>query len=141
MANATSSAAVHDADAQRKIVNRLRRAQGQLAAVITAAENDADCREVAQQLAAVSKALDRAGFLVISTALKDCLANPDAEDIPQAEELEKLFLSLARPGSDPTRNMRGTPSKPRNARSRRFRVLSPMSSTCGRRVLRLASLR
>ena len=75
-------------------MNRLRRAQGQLAAVITAVENDADCREVAQQLAAVSKALDRAGFLVISTALKDCLANPDAEDIPQPEELEKLFLSL-----------------------------------------------
>jgi hypothetical protein len=32
---------------------------------------------------------------VISTALRDCLANPDAEDIPQPEELEKLFLSLA----------------------------------------------
>ena len=95
MTNATASAAVHNADAQRKIVNRLRRAQGQLAAVITAVENDADCREVAQQLAAVSKALDRAGFLVISTALKDCLANPDAEDLPQPEELEKLFLSLA----------------------------------------------
>jgi len=95
MTNATSSDAVHDADAQRKIVNRLRRAQGQLAAVITAVENDASCRDVAQQLAAVSKALDRAGFLVISTALKDCLANPDAEDIPQPEELERLFLSLA----------------------------------------------
>ena len=95
MTNATSSAAVHEADAQRKSVNRLRRAQGQLAAVITAVENEAPCREVAQQLAAVSKALDRAGFLVISTALKDCLANPDAEGIPQPEELEKLFLSLA----------------------------------------------
>ena len=95
MTNATSSAAVHNADAHRKIVNRLRRAQGQLGAVITAVENDAHCREVVQQLAAVSKALDRAGFLVVSTALKDCLANPDAEDIPQPEELEKLFLSLA----------------------------------------------
>ena len=95
MTNATSSAAVPEADAQRKIVNRLRRAHGQLAAVISAVENDAPCREVAQQLAAVSKALDRAGFLLISTALKDCLANPDAEGIPQPEELEKLFLSLA----------------------------------------------
>jgi DNA-binding FrmR family transcriptional regulator len=95
MTNTTATTPGQDADAQRKIMNRLRRAQGQLAAVITAVENDADCREVTQQLAAVSKALDRAGFLVISTALKECLANPDADDIPQPEELEKLFLSLA----------------------------------------------
>lgn len=95
MTNTTATTPGPDADAQRKIMNRLRRAQGQLAAVITAVENDADCRDVTQQLAAVSKALDRAGFLVISTALKECLANPDAEDIPQPEELEKLFLSLA----------------------------------------------
>lgn len=95
MTNATSTAPVHDAEAQRKIVNRLRRAQGQLAAVITAVEDGEPCRDVVQQLAAVSKALDRAGFLVISTALKECLADPDAEGVTQPEELERLFLSLA----------------------------------------------
>ncbi|NLA66083.1 MAG: metal-sensitive transcriptional regulator, partial [Leucobacter sp.] len=45
-------------EAQRKIVNRLRRAHGQLAAVINAVESDAHCRYVVQQLSAVSKALD-----------------------------------------------------------------------------------
>lgn len=83
---------MHDPQAQRKIVNRLKRAQGQLAAVITAVEEDAHCRDVVQQLSAVSKALDRAGFLLISTALRECLTNPDGETSP--EELEKLFLSL-----------------------------------------------
>lgn len=82
-----------DREAKRKVVNRLKRAQGQLAAVITAVENDAPCRDVVQQLSAVSKALDRAGFLTISTALRECLADPDAVTSP--EELEKLFLSLA----------------------------------------------
>ena len=85
----------HDAAAQRKIANRLRRAQGQLAAVITAVESDAPCRDVVQQLAAVSKALDRAGFLVISTALKECLGDTEGDQSAQAEELEKLFLTLA----------------------------------------------
>lgn len=85
----------HDADAKRKIVNRLRRAHGQLAAVISAVEEDAHCRDVVQQLAAVSKALDRAGFLVISTALKECLTDPEAEGSPDQDELEKLFLTLA----------------------------------------------
>lgn len=79
-------------DAQRKIVNRLKRAQGQLGAVISAVETGAHCRDVVQQLSAVSKALDRAGFLLISTALQECITNPDGETSP--EELEKLFLSL-----------------------------------------------
>ena len=66
-------------DAQRKIANRLRRAHGQLAAVISLVEGDAPCRDVVQQLSAVSKALDRAGYLVVSTALKECLTSPDGE--------------------------------------------------------------
>lgn len=95
MTNPAPSAAIHDPEAQRKIVNRLRRAHGQLAAVIAAVEDGAACRDVVQQLSAVSKALDRAGFLVISTALKECLAGPDGEGAPEVDELEKLFLSLA----------------------------------------------
>lgn len=94
MADAAPSPA-HDEAAQRKIVNRLRRAQGQLTAVTAAVEAGASCRDVVQQLAAVSKALDRAGFLVISSALKECLSDPDDEQALSAEELEKLFLQLA----------------------------------------------
>lgn len=86
---------LHDAEAQRKIVNRLRRAHGQLGAVINAVEDNAHCRDVVQQLSAVTKALDRAGYLVISTALKECLTDPTTAGTDQAEELEKLFLSLA----------------------------------------------
>lgn len=86
------SAADAQAEAQRKIINRLKRANGQLAAVVAAVESGAHCRDVVQQLSAVSKAIDRAGFLLISTALQECITNPDGETSP--EELEKLFLSL-----------------------------------------------
>lgn len=85
----------HDSEAQRKIVNRLRRAQGQLGALIATVESGGGCRDVVHQLSAVSKALDRAGFLVISGAMKECLINPHDEDSPQPDEIEKLFLSLA----------------------------------------------
>ncbi|MFE5309139.1 metal-sensitive transcriptional regulator [Isoptericola sp. NPDC056605] len=87
-----------DSDAQRRILNRLRRARGQLNAVIDAVEDGRSCRDVVTQLSAVSAALDRAGFAVISTAMKECLAGPDAgsgEDGLTTEELEKLFLTLA----------------------------------------------
>lgn len=88
----------HKVDAQRRILNRLRRARGQLDAVIAAVEGGGRCRDVVTQLAAVSSALDRAGFTIIATAMKDCIADPDAaertDDIT-TDELEKLFLTLA----------------------------------------------
>jgi DNA-binding FrmR family transcriptional regulator len=79
---------------QKKIVNRLRRAQGQLAAVITAVEAGDDCRDVVTQLAAVSSALDRAGFVIVSNAMRKCIAGDDDNTLT-VDELEKLFLTLA----------------------------------------------
>ena len=67
-----STAAADQAEAQRRILNRLKRARGQLNAVIDAVEAGGDCRTVVTQLAAVSSALDRAGFAVISSAMRDC---------------------------------------------------------------------
>jgi DNA-binding FrmR family transcriptional regulator len=85
--------------AQRKIANRLKRAHGQLAAVIAAVESDAECRDVVIQLAAVSKALDRAGYAIISSAMRTCLVEPDAAGTTHepmtVDELEKLFLTLS----------------------------------------------
>src|SRR3546814_14567571 len=60
------------AEQQRKIVNRLRRAQGQLAAVVKAVDAGAECRDVVIQLAAVSKALDRAGYAIVASAMRNC---------------------------------------------------------------------
>jgi DNA-binding FrmR family transcriptional regulator len=76
------------------VTRRLKRAQGQLGGIIKMIEDERDCQEIVTQLAAVSKALDRAGFAVISTGLKECLANPDSDDLDLGS-LEKLFLSLA----------------------------------------------
>ena len=78
-------------------LTRLRRAHGQLGGVIAMIEQGRNCRDVVTQLAAVSKALDRAGFKIIASGLRDCLDQPDADGSPALtiSELEKLFLSLA----------------------------------------------
>src|SRR4051795_13225864 len=55
------------------VINRLKRAQGQLAAVTRMLEEGRDCKDVVTQLAAVSKALDRAGFAIIATGLEQCI--------------------------------------------------------------------
>ncbi|HWT34526.1 MAG TPA: metal-sensitive transcriptional regulator [Microbacterium sp.] len=80
---------------QKQVLNRLRRAQGQLNAVIGAIESGAGCRDVVIQLAAVSSALDKAGFQIIATAMRKCVTDPADESDPMTvEELEKLFLTL-----------------------------------------------
>ncbi|TFD54630.1 metal-sensitive transcriptional regulator [Cryobacterium frigoriphilum] len=80
---------------QKKILNRLKRAQGQLNAVIVAVEAGAHCKDIVTQLAAVSSALDKAGFVIVSKAMRQCLENPEQKDALTVDELEKLFLTLA----------------------------------------------
>lgn len=80
-----------------EVLHRLRRAQGQLAGVIAMIESGRECRDVVTQLAAVSKALDRAGFKIVANGLREC-ANSDrpADGACLTEaELERLFLALA----------------------------------------------
>jgi DNA-binding FrmR family transcriptional regulator len=77
------------------LVRRLRRAEGQIAGVIRMLEEGRDCRDVVVQVAAVSRALDKAGFAIIATALRHCLADPDVPGAVDPAELERLFLSLA----------------------------------------------
>lgn len=74
--------------------NRLKRAHGQLAAVIRMLDEGQDCEDVVTQLAAVSRALDRAGFAIVATGLKQCIAEDGAESL-DTQKMEKLFLSLA----------------------------------------------
>ncbi|MFI6577322.1 metal-sensitive transcriptional regulator [Nocardiopsis sp. NPDC050513] len=78
-------------------LTRLRRARGQLNGVISMIEEGEDCVDVLQQLAAVSKALDRAGFKIVATGMRHCnAARERGEEPPMTEEeLERLFLALA----------------------------------------------
>ncbi|WP_078325748.1 metal-sensitive transcriptional regulator [Mycobacteroides salmoniphilum] len=88
---------IDDQDSITAILSRLRRAQGQLGGVITMIENGRDCKDVVTQLAAVSRALDRAGFKIVATGLRECItADRNGDTAPMTEaELEKLFLALA----------------------------------------------
>lgn len=61
---------------RRRTISRLKRANGQLTALIAAVESGAGCRNVVTQLSAVRGALDKARFELISTAMRDCLTVP-----------------------------------------------------------------
>ena len=85
-----------DSEKLADVVARLNRVQGQLGGIVRMIEEGRDCAAVVTQLAAASRALDRAGFKIISTGLRQCLVEDD-QDVRRVDEeaLEKLFLSLA----------------------------------------------
>jgi DNA-binding FrmR family transcriptional regulator len=85
-----------DPDEMTPVINRIKRAQGQLAGVLRLLEEGRECEDVVMQLAAVSKALDRAGFAIVASGLQQCLRAGDGEvDSLDVKKMEKLFLSLA----------------------------------------------
>ena len=84
-----------DSEELADVIRRLRRAQGQIGGVITMIEEGRDCADVITQLAAASRALDRAGFKIIATGLQQCAPAGDASGDVERAQLERLFLSLA----------------------------------------------
>ena len=86
---------VSDVEAIEALRKRLRRAEGQLGGIVRMLDEGRTCQEIVTQLAAVSKAVDRAAFSLISTGLRECLSegNHDADAV--AEQLQKLFLTMA----------------------------------------------
>jgi DNA-binding FrmR family transcriptional regulator len=90
-----AGAATHDPGDMDAVLARLRRAHGQLGGVIAMIEQGRSCKDVVTQLAAVSRALDRAGFKIIASGLRDCIRRSEEGPAVSIDELEKLFLSLA----------------------------------------------
>ncbi|EME61658.1 metal-sensitive transcriptional regulator [Amycolatopsis decaplanina] len=82
-------------DVVADVRKRLRRAQGQVGGLIQMIDEGRECREVIIQLAAVSRALDRAGFRLIASGLEQCLSDDSEQGAADREQLEKLFLTLA----------------------------------------------
>ena len=76
------------------VVNRIKRAQGQLSGVLRMLEEGRDIQEIVNQLKAVSRALDRAGFAIIAAELREATSQGPVSDEDLAQ-LERFFLSLA----------------------------------------------
>ena len=97
---------------RKQVVNRLKRARGQLDSLIDHIESgDANCRDVLTQFAAVNSAIKRASYLAVATIMSQCVledSSLDNDDAPIVEaedslvktgsilieELEQLFLRL-----------------------------------------------
>ncbi|HUY06403.1 MAG TPA: metal-sensitive transcriptional regulator [Acidimicrobiales bacterium] len=86
---------LEDQEQIEAIVKRLKRAQGQMGAVIRMLEDGRPCNEIIMQISAVGKAVNTAAFKLIAANLKECLIDSNQDSEVMTEQLQKLFLSLA----------------------------------------------
>lgn len=74
------------------VLNRVRRAQGQLGGVQRMMEEGRDLGEVVAQLKAVTKALDKVAFTLLVEELQSRVAADASPD--QIDEIERIFLAM-----------------------------------------------
>lgn len=87
----TAAPAITDRDRDKtKIINRLRRLEGQIRGLQKMVDEEKTCVEVMTQLASVKSALDATGDVILETYVEMCLARSD-----EPKDLVKL-LKLAR---------------------------------------------
>lgn len=74
-----------------KILNRLRRVEGQVRGLQRMISEDKRCEDVLTQLAATRAALDWVGVFLISNRMKECLKQSSEEMELGDEAVEKAF--------------------------------------------------
>ncbi|MCX7814861.1 MAG: metal-sensitive transcriptional regulator [Tepidimonas ignava] len=68
---------VHDPERKKALLLRLKRVEGQLRGIQRLIEGDADCEQVAQQLAAARKALDKTFYAMVGCVMAQGDTPPD----------------------------------------------------------------
>ena len=78
-----------------KVMNRMKRVEGQIRAIIRMMEEGKECRDVVTQLSAARSALDRASTIIVAKNLEQCIiiAQQDGEDTSETvEEAIKMLM-------------------------------------------------
>ena len=64
---------------QRDVVNRLKRIEGQIRGLIDMVQTERSCEEVAQQMSAARKAMDKAFYRMMACSLMEAVAESAIE--------------------------------------------------------------
>lgn len=95
MTNTTTTHTLQNEGQIEAITKRLKRAHGQMGAIVRMLEEGRSCEEIIMQMAAVSKAVNTAAFTLIASSLTECITDPTTDSQLMTQKLQKLFLSLA----------------------------------------------
>jgi len=75
----------------KDIINRLKRAEGQLRGIQKIIEDDKECIDIVTQLTAVRSSINRTMGIVISNKINQIIENPVEDKEKQEEKLQKAL--------------------------------------------------
>lgn len=75
----------------KDIINRLKRAEGQLRGIQKMIEDDKECIDIVTQLTAVRSSINRTMGIVISNKINQIIQNPVEDKEKQEEKLQKAL--------------------------------------------------
>jgi len=78
----------------KKIVNRLKRSDGQLHGVLNMMEEGKDCVDIVTQLSAVRSSIDRAISLIVAENLVECVQENIKEGSTGEERIQQAIQLL-----------------------------------------------
>ncbi|QLQ22900.1 MAG: metal-sensitive transcriptional regulator [Paracoccaceae bacterium] len=77
-----------------KVLNRMKRVEGQIRAIIRMMEEGKECRDVVTQLSAARSALDRASTIIVGKNLEQCIITAQADGEDTSETVEEAIKML-----------------------------------------------
>jgi DNA-binding FrmR family transcriptional regulator len=73
---------------QREVINRLKRIEGQVRGLIEMVDNSRPCEDVAQQMSAARKAMDKAFYRMMACTVMDAVSE-SATEVDTFREVER----------------------------------------------------
>jgi len=85
---------IQSPETKQQLMSRLRRIEGQVRGVQKMLEEERECREILQQLAAIRSAVQSTSSAFLEQYASDCLLNSDSQDPGQRLELVQELVNL-----------------------------------------------
>lgn len=76
-----------------KVINRMKRIEGQIRGLIKMMEDGKDCREVVTQMSAARSAIDRTAALIVAQNLEQCIIE-EQKSVESREDIIKEAVQL-----------------------------------------------
>ena len=80
----------------KNIINRIKRAEGQMRGILAMMEDGKNCSDVVTQLSAVRSSIDRAMGIIVAENLVSCVNDQEKDNIAKEESVQQAINLLVK---------------------------------------------
>lgn len=92
---ASAVAPTYRSEHQRDVINRLKRIEGQVRGLIDMVEGGRPCEDVAQQMAAARKAMDKTFYRMMACSVMEAVTDSEGDTLREVERSTRILEKYA----------------------------------------------